>query len=178
MDIFTSGFEEPVPPVIKSTYNTSFIQHKWNSNLSHITSGYIYNLPDQAKVIATEAYAGNLATSTFNYANISQDGLVDNAVIYIPIDGDDTNREMFRDYVNPGFPLIKDDFLVSNGAAFGGLVSRELLPGKVATWNIIYQNAIPVTVYVDNCNVVVGYDFFSPNERTYVITMYFNTETS
>lgn len=42
----------------------------------------------------------------------------------------------------------------------------------------MYQNAIPVTVYVDNCNVVVGYDFFSPYERTYVITMYFNTQTA
>ncbi|KAF5015766.1 hypothetical protein F66182_12780 [Fusarium sp. NRRL 66182] len=184
MEIFTSGFEEPIPPTVKSAYNTSFIQHKWNSNLSHITSGYIYNIPDQAQVIATEAYAGNLATSTFNYANISQDGLVDNTVIYFPVGGNDTSPEMFRDYVNPGFPLIKDDFLVSNGAAFGGLVSRELLPGKVAAvtddgqWNIIYQNAIPVTVYVDNCNVVVGYDFFSPNERTYVITMYFNTDAA
>ncbi|EEA27237.1 hypothetical protein EYB25_001757 [Talaromyces marneffei] len=111
MDIFTSGFEEPVPPLVKSKYNTSFIQHKWNSNLSHITSGYIYNLPDQEQVIANEAYAGNLAASTFNYANISQDGLVDNIIIYIPIDGNDTaSSAMYRGYVNPGFPLIKDDF--------------------------------------------------------------------
>lgn len=29
MDIFTSGFEEPVPPLVKSNYNTSFLQHKW-----------------------------------------------------------------------------------------------------------------------------------------------------
>lgn len=103
-----------------------------NSNLSHITSGYIYNLPEQAQVIANEAYAGSLATSTFNYANISKDGLVDNTVIYIPIDGNDTSPESYRGYVNPGFPLIKDDFLVSNDAAFGGLVKRELVPGKVA----------------------------------------------
>lgn len=104
-----------------------------NSNLSHITSGYIYNLPDQEQVIANEAYAGNLAASTFNYANISQDGLVDNTIVYIHIDGNDTSPESYRGYVNPGFPLIKDDFLVSNGAAYGGLVRRELLPHKVAT---------------------------------------------
>jgi hypothetical protein len=42
----------------------------------------------------------------------------------------------------------------------------------------MYQNAIPVTVYVDPCGVVVGYDFFSPVERTYVITMYFNIQTA
>lgn len=104
-----------------------------NSNLSHITSGYIYNLPDQEQVIANEAYAGNLAASTFNYANISQDGLVDNTIVYIHIDGNDTSPESYRGYVNPGFPLIKDDFLVSNSAAYGGLVRRELLPHKVAT---------------------------------------------
>jgi hypothetical protein len=103
-----------------------------NSNLSHITSGYIYNIPDQEQVIANEAYAGNLAASTFNYANVSLDGLVDNTIIYIPIDGNDTSPESYRGYVNPAFPLIKDDFLVSNGAAFGGLVKRELLPNKVA----------------------------------------------
>ncbi|EED18048.1 conserved hypothetical protein [Talaromyces stipitatus ATCC 10500] len=178
MEIFTSGFEEPAPPLVKSSYNTSFLQHKWNANLSHITSGYIYNLPKQNLVISNEAYDGNLAASTFNYANISKDGLVDNTIIYIPIDGNDTNSESYRGYVNPGFPLIKDDFLVSNGASYGGLVRRELLPDKVASWKIMYQGSIPVTVYVDSCDVVVGYDFFSPYLRTYVITMYFNTQTA
>ncbi|KAL3710686.1 hypothetical protein TMatcc_004482 [Talaromyces marneffei ATCC 18224] len=66
-----------------------------------------------------------------------------------------------------GFRSSRTIFLVSNGAAFGGLVRRELLPHKVAVWNIMYQNVIPVTVYVDTCGVVVGYDFFSPVERTY-----------
>lgn len=34
MEIFTSGFEEPIPPTVKSAYNTSFIQHKWYQPLS------------------------------------------------------------------------------------------------------------------------------------------------
>lgn len=41
----------------------------------------------------------------------------------------------------------------------------------------MYQGAIPVTVYVSNCNVMVGYDYFSPELRTRVITEYFNIQT-
>lgn len=39
----------------------------------------------------------------------------------------------------------------------------------------MYQGVIPVTVYVDGCNVVQGYDYFSPGERTRVTTSFFNT---
>lgn len=35
---------------------------------------------------------------------------------------------------------------------------------------------IPVTVYVDACNVVVGYDYFSPGLRTRVVNLFFNTK--
>lgn len=42
----------------------------------------------------------------------------------------------------------------------------------------MYQGAIPVTVYVNNCNVVVGYDFFATGERTKVITEYFNIQAN
>ena len=40
----------------------------------------------------------------------------------------------------------------------------------------MYQGAIPVTVYVDNCGVVVGYDYFSAELRTRVITEFFNIQ--
>jgi len=43
-------------------------------------------------------------------------------------------------------------------------------------WNILYQGVIPVTVYVDACNVVVGYDYFSSNLRTKVVNLFFNTK--
>jgi hypothetical protein len=42
----------------------------------------------------------------------------------------------------------------------------------------MYEGAIPVTVYVNNCNVLVGYDFFAPSLRTGVITEYFNVEAN
>lgn len=38
----------------------------------------------------------------------------------------------------------------------------------------MYQNAIPVTVFLDQCNVIVGYDYFSPTRRTRVMTEFFN----
>ena len=41
-------------------------------------------------------------------------------------------------------------------------------------WKIFYDS-IPVTVFVDACDVIVGYDYFSPGLRTRVITEFFNT---
>lgn len=41
----------------------------------------------------------------------------------------------------------------------------------------MYQGAIPVTVFVNSCNIMVGYDYFSPGLRTRVITEYFNIQT-
>lgn len=43
-----------------------------------------------------------------------------------------------RGYVNPGFPLIKDDFLVANSAVYSGLTKRDLLPDKVAKVSCFY----------------------------------------
>jgi hypothetical protein len=40
----------------------------------------------------------------------------------------------------------------------------------------MYQGLIPVTIYVDNCNVVVGYDFFTPERRTRATTEFFNIQ--
>ena len=38
----------------------------------------------------------------------------------------------------------------------------------------MYAGTIPATVLVDEQNIVQGYDFWSPNRRTYVITRFFN----
>ena len=40
----------------------------------------------------------------------------------------------------------------------------------------MYEGVIPVSVYVNNCNVVVGYDFFATGERTRAIIEYFNIQ--
>lgn len=107
---------------------------------------------------------------------------------------------IWRDYVNSNFPLLSENLLVEYGAVFGGLVERQFNEGVVAAvsifslallkyrhsseaknlcnqWNIMYQGLIPVTVYVNEANVTVGYDYFSPGLRTRVITAYFNVKT-
>ncbi|KGO75675.1 hypothetical protein PITC_030270 [Penicillium italicum] len=171
---FSSEFKQPAPPLIKAEYKTNFLQHKWNQNLSHITTGFINNAPSQNFVRADEAFDGSLASSFFNYANSTEDGLVDNTLTTFSHDSNEPT--VWRGFVNSNFPLFPEDILIKNGAVFAGLVRRQFNDGLVAAWDIMYQGAIPVTVYVSNCNVMVGYDYFSPGLRTRVITEYFNIQ--
>ncbi|KAH8424160.1 uncharacterized protein LDX57_001915 [Aspergillus melleus] len=160
--------------MIKAEFKANFNQHKWNQNLSHITTGFISNLPSQNRVRVDEAFEGSVASSLFDYTNTTKDGLVNN--ILITFNDNSTEPTIWSGYVNSNFPLFPKDILVNYGAVFGGLVRRRFNEGLVAAWNIMYQGAIPVTVYVDNCNVMVGYDYFSPGLRTKVITEYFNVQ--
>ncbi|KAH7258460.1 hypothetical protein FSOLCH5_007413 [Fusarium solani] len=171
---FSSGFVQPEPPLVKPEFKTNFVQHKWNENLSHITTGFIDNSPSKGFVRADEAFDGKVASSLFNYANVTKSGLVDNTLTtYTP---GSSKPEVWRGYVNSNFPIFQKDILVKGGAVFEGLVQRKFIPAPVAAWSLMYQDAIPVTVYVDNCHVVVGYDYFSPGLRTRVINEFFNTE--
>jgi hypothetical protein len=147
---FSGSFQQPAPPKVHSEFTTSFIQHKWfsssipsltvivltrlnrNVNLSHITSGYISNSPKNLQVRVDEAFAGTLASSIFNYANVSTEGQVDNTLTSTT-SSDLTNSEQFRGYVTPNFPLWAEDVLQGNGAVFGGLVTREFAVEKVAS---------------------------------------------
>ncbi|KAL5364824.1 hypothetical protein BJX96DRAFT_158015 [Aspergillus floccosus] len=81
---------------------------------------------------------------------------------------------MWTGYVLSNYPLFTEDILIQGGAVFGGLVKRDLLEGYVASWNLMYAS-IPVTLFVDSCGVIVGYDYLSPGLRTRVITDFFNT---
>ncbi|EPS25087.1 hypothetical protein PDE_00018 [Penicillium oxalicum 114-2] len=173
MQEFTGGFEQPKPPMVKSEFQTSFIQHKWNQNLSHIASGYIYFSPSKKLVRADEAYEGGLATSVFDYANTTQEGLVMNTVTSRKAGS--TESQMWSGYVLSNYPLFASDFLIQGEAVFGGLVKRNLRQSHVASWNIMFMGSIPVTVFVDACGVLAGYDYFSPGLRTRVTTDFFNT---
>ena len=66
----------------------------------------------------------NIASSLFDYTNISSDGLVSNT-LYTLSPSVLSKPEVFSDYVNPGFPLFTEDILISNNAAFTGLVDRS-----------------------------------------------------
>lgn len=148
---FSSGFKEPSAPLVKDEYTASFIQHKWyeidalssmllrsysyrnfrNQDLSHITAGYISNSPSLGIVLADEASYSGLASSLFNYANTTQDGLVDNTLS--TYSSSSRVVEVWRGYINSGFPLFARDFLVTNKAIFGGLVKRRFNEGYVAS---------------------------------------------
>ncbi|KAL3462666.1 O-methyltransferase-domain-containing protein [Aspergillus heterothallicus] len=120
-----------------------------------------------------ETYKGDLETSIFDYTNTTAEGLVDNTLTSFgaypeqPI--------VWRDYVQSNYPLFTEDFLIANEAVFGGLVTQAHVQGLAASWNLMYAS-IPVTVFVDSCGVMVGYDYFSPGLRARVITEFFNTD--
>ncbi|KAF4995732.1 hypothetical protein FGRMN_4939 [Fusarium graminum] len=169
---FSSGFVEPKPPVIKSQYKAHFVQHKWNANLSHIAAGFIENSPSEKFVRVDAATDGEMISSYFNYANVTKEGLVDNTLTTYDHNGSQPN--IWRDYVNSNFPAFNKNILVEAGATFEGLVKRDFVPSAVAAWSIMYQGAVPVTVYVNECHIVVGYDYFAPELRTRVIMKFFN----
>ncbi|KAJ0419178.1 hypothetical protein BJY00DRAFT_314247 [Aspergillus carlsbadensis] len=170
---FSGNFQQPEPPVLKTEFQTSFIQHKWNTNLSHIQVGYIYFSPSQGLVRVDEAYKGDLATSIFDYTNTTAEGLVDNTLTSFGKYPAQPEPTVWRGYVQSNYPLFTADILVSGDAVFGGLVRRTHVEGLVASWNIMYAS-VPVTVFVDGCGVMVGYDYFSPALRTRVTTEFFN----
>ncbi|KID98644.1 hypothetical protein MAJ_05300, partial [Metarhizium majus ARSEF 297] len=170
---YSSEFKQPTPPAVKPEFQTHFVQHKWNQNLSHIQTGYMYNSPAKNLVRVDETFEDGLATSVFNFANVTEDRRVDNTLT--SVFKDFAHPQVWRGYVNTNYPLIGADFLAKAGAVFSGLVERDFIAGRVASWSIMYQGAIPVTVYVDGCNVVQGYDYFAPIERTRVTTSFFNT---
>ncbi|KAJ6784404.1 hypothetical protein PWT90_09465 [Aphanocladium album] len=179
---FTANFTQPEPPLLVSEYRTSFIQHKWNQNLSHIASGFINNSPSKGFVRVDEVYGSsdgafgsNLASSIFNYANLTKDGLVDNTLTTYT-----SNRSaptVWRGYVNSNFPIFEKDLLVKAGAVFGGLTRRQFVEDRVAavrnTRRIVDMNR---TLLIVACSGIsfVGYDYFSPGWRTRVVTEYFN----
>ncbi|KAG9254269.1 uncharacterized protein F5Z01DRAFT_681361 [Emericellopsis atlantica] len=176
MDEYSAGFKQPEPPLVKSEFTTSFVQHKWNENVSHIAAGFITNSASKGVVHVDLAFDGSLASSVFNYANVTDEGLVDNTVTTLLPNS--TTLDVWQDYVNPNFPIFPEDILVQSDAVFSGLVDKKFLTYPVAAWSIMYQGVIPTTVYVDNTGMLVGYDYFSPGLRTRVITEFFNTKAT
>lgn len=45
----------------------------------------------------------------------------------------------------------------------------------LSKWNFIYGNRIPVIAYLDTENLLVGFDFWGADQRTKVMTRFFNT---
>ena len=101
-----------------------------DENLSNIAAGYITNSPSQGIVRVDEAYDGKLASSFFNYANVTEEGLVDNTLT--EYQSNSTKPVVFRGYVNSNYPIFQDSILVDSNAVFGGLVERRFSNGHAA----------------------------------------------
>lgn len=126
-----------------------------NINVSHITSGYMYFSPSQGLVRVDEAYDGILATSVFNYANVTKEGLVENTMT--SFSGNYTSPTVWSGYVMSNYPLFKGDFLVKDGAVFGGLVRRDLLEGQVASVSILKVTCFSGPNCESSREILVGY---------------------
>ncbi|RAH63718.1 uncharacterized protein BO66DRAFT_444701 [Aspergillus aculeatinus CBS 121060] len=103
-------------------------------------------------------------------------GFIKNSPSQNFVQADEATPTVWQGFVNSNFPLFPEDILITYGAVFGGLVRRRFNADLVAAWDIMYQGLVPVTLYVNHCNVMVGYDYFSPGLRTRVVTEYFNVE--
>lgn len=120
--LFSSSFHPPTPPTISTEHASSFIQHKYDTNVSHITSGYWYNSATAGKVRVDEAYAGAVASSLFDYTDVDQTGAVKNH-LWLLEGSFGSAPSCFNAYVSlPGFPLLTGDLLASSNASFGGVV--------------------------------------------------------
>ena len=114
----------------------------------------------------------NLASSLFDWNNVTSAG-VSNVLWYLT-PSIVSAPQFFAGYVaTPSFPLFSADLLVGSNAVYGGTTVDPDF-GMLQEWNIVYAGAIPATLRIDDDGVVHGFDYWSPHERTFVITRLFN----
>lgn len=140
-------------------------------NVTHIAAGFLYNSPAAQKVRVDEAYDSVLASSLFDYTNVTAAGVANTLYSWSPSIA--STPGIFHGYVDPSFPIFVSDQLSASNSVFSGLTDTAM-NGKVATWSIMYHGQLPVTVYINSCNVIVGYNYFSPIRRTRAVTEFFN----
>ncbi|KAG0197086.1 hypothetical protein BGX31_005013, partial [Mortierella sp. GBA43] len=75
----------------------------------------------------------------------------------------------------PAFPLIYKSMLKDSGAVFAGWTQDEMY-GQLETWNFFYSG-VPVSVFTDKQKRFVRYDFWTPQDRTFTTTRFFNIKT-
>ncbi|KAK5087831.1 hypothetical protein LTR05_002046 [Lithohypha guttulata] len=177
--LFTPIFQQPDIPTIATELCGFFLQHKWDIELSHLTSGYWYNSALQGQVRVDETYHNAYGSSLFDYTNISTTGAINNRMFTVnPSAG--SPPVYFEAYIDsPGFPLITSNFLQSANATFGGIVNKPFL-GHVQTWNLLLADTISVIVYLDNGSIPImqGYDFWGTDRRTKVVTRFWAHESA
>jgi hypothetical protein len=102
-----------------------------DENLSNIAAGHIVNSPSQGIVRVSITSKKGLESSVFNYANVTKAGLVDNVLTTYAVNSS-SPPAVWRDYVNPNFPIFTESILVESSAVYTGLVTRRVVEGPVA----------------------------------------------
>lgn len=95
-----------------------------------------------------------MESSLFDFKNATPEGLVQNTIL--SFDGSLRNQKCTTFSVPPAFVLFTPDFLQTQKAVFSGTVTDDI-HGKVAAWEILFQNTVPVTVFLNANNTVVRY---------------------
>ncbi|KAK9761942.1 hypothetical protein K7432_012776 [Basidiobolus ranarum] len=168
---YSPTFKQPDPPVLEANFFANYMQHKWDKELSHISSGAFYVSFVQKKVRVDLANEKSFSSSLFNYNNQTKEGLVSNKMFSY-------NENLAKDptcmdyYVEPSVPLFPTDVLISSNGVYAGLAD-DPIHGQVQVWNILHGN-IPVSIFLDHNNTFVRYDFWTPNRRTFTTTRFFN----
>ncbi|KAJ3488039.1 hypothetical protein NLJ89_g11657 [Agrocybe chaxingu] len=173
-NFYSSGFVEPVPPIIQPEFRANYMQHKFDVNVSNIVSGYIYVSPSQQKVRADGASDGILEVSIFDYKNTSaasNGSEVSNVILsYV---GPATQPQCSSFFVAPFIHAVPEDFLIQSNAVYSGVRHDELY-GPVDAWSFLAEGLI-VTFFLDEKGTFVRYDFAAPNTlRTFTTTRFFN----
>ncbi|KAF9466770.1 hypothetical protein BDZ94DRAFT_1250736 [Collybia nuda] len=172
---YSSTFIQPQPPNITAEFRAHFMQHKYDSDITHnhIFSGFLYMSPSNRKIRLDGADDGNFQASLLDFNNSTDEGLVSN--ILFNYAGDLTTPTCSYFFVPPFIPLFAPDFLGTQGAVYTG-IQKDEVHGPCSTWVFMFGNDA-VTAFLDSKNTLVRYDFVSPgdaNLRTYATTRFFN----
>ena len=106
-----------------------------DESVSHIASGFLYNSGANKKVRVDEAYNSTLASSLFDFTNVTSDGLVRNDLFIIaPSIASKPTCTQFL--ANAAFPLVPTDLLTANNAVFAGLAEDEFNGLVQSVWRM------------------------------------------
>ncbi|KDR72871.1 hypothetical protein GALMADRAFT_142591 [Galerina marginata CBS 339.88] len=169
---YSSTFVNPTPPNIQSEFRANYMQHKFDVNVNHIVSGFIYVSPSQQKIRADGASDGSLEISIFDFKNTTANGTVANSVLSFENGAIQPTCSSF--FVAPFVQIVPDNFLSLSNAVFAGTQIDDLY-GPVDTWTFSMGNNLQITFFLDSSDTLVRFDFAASDTlRTFTTTRFFN----
>lgn len=72
-----------------------------------------------------------MASSFFDYNNVTADGMVNN--VLTTYTANSSTPDVWTGYVVSAFPIFERDFLANSSAVFGGLVERPFFDEQIAS---------------------------------------------